>query len=134
MEDWVSQYDIAERFGVTFEAVKKWRQREYLHFPEPDGYGTEARSDQAVWLWTKVVLWASDYRPDLLDHYLETTGGPTGTFLIEVTLRDQVTNDLLGIRRTQVVLESHAYHLFDVAVAAIDRYVRAEHAKDVPGP
>lgn len=64
-EDLVTMAQIAERFGVTVQAVKQWRYRKYLDFPEPDLQGPE-RGATPYWRWARVKVWALAHRPNLL--------------------------------------------------------------------
>ena len=52
--DLVSVSEIAQRIGISREAVRKWTINPRLHFPLPfDTIG----ADQRVWLWVEIADW-----------------------------------------------------------------------------
>lgn len=52
--DLVSVSEIAQRIGISREAVRKWTINPSLHFPRPfDTIG----SDQRVWRWVEIADW-----------------------------------------------------------------------------
>lgn len=64
--DPVNVTEIANRVGVSREAVRKWARSD--DFPEPDGFLESASMD--YWSWTKVVTWLWEQRRIDMDEQL----------------------------------------------------------------
>lgn len=63
--DLITMGQIAERFGVTYDTVKKWRKRPWVEFPLPD-LKPPARQSTPLWYWKTIRRWALLKRPKLL--------------------------------------------------------------------
>lgn len=63
--DLITMGEIATRFGVTRDAVKRWRTRPWVEFPPPD-LKPPGRNSTPLWYWKTIRKWALIKRPKML--------------------------------------------------------------------
>ena len=96
--DLVSMSDVADRVGVSREAVRKWINREANAFPSPFGC---VGARQLVWQWADVNSWLKTVKSIVVDEDL-----PPSSVVDQINAHLNKSMQYLPARRAAVAQES----------------------------